>query len=46
MSTVTAVRSKLSSIKSRSSSGNMPQGSTLPAADQTRILTWLNRGAP
>lgn len=44
--TRSTVQLKLSSIRSRISSGNMPQGYSLSSADQTRILTYLGCGAP
>lgn len=33
-------------ITNRIETGNMPRNSTLPAAQRTRVLEWLNCGAP
>jgi hypothetical protein len=44
--TRTSVLNSKSSITSRISSGNMPQGATLPAATRSRILTYLGCNVP
>ncbi len=43
---VAAVRGELALITQRVSSGLMPQGATLSASDQQRLLTFIGCGAP
>ncbi len=44
--TASDCRSRTSTIASYISSGSMPRGETLSSSDRSRILTWLNCGAP
>lgn len=45
-SSLSTVKSRRSSIRSRISSRNMPPGGGVASGDVTRILTWLDCGAP
>ena len=38
--------SKKDQIKAQVEAGIMPQGGTLPAADKTALISWINCGAP
>ena len=44
--TQAAVQGSLTSLESELSTGRMPQGLTLTAAERARVITWLGCGAP